>query len=439
MKINHIRIKNFRGYEDLELSLNPNFNLFIGDNGSGKTAILEALTVAIGSFFLGIRGASARGFHKEDIRIATFEHSEEYQFPVEVEAKGEVALKNISWIRTLNTKEQNDKKRNRTTSRYANEIKDIAHKIDSAVRKGEAINLPILVYYATGRLFDIARDTDELSKEKQEKMQISSRFRAYERSLEAKSTHKKFQKWFRGKELSRIQKGGSSDINLDVVKKTIIRSIPGCINVFHEFDPDKHQGLKIELEDGRILPFNSLSDGTRNFFAIIADMAYMCITLNPHLKERALEETGGVVLIDELDLHLHPEWQRKIITVLRDTFPKIQFIATTHSPFLIQETGKEQLIILKNSKVLKITSAANLSIEDIAEELQFVENPQWGKLRQEMFEKAREYYMAVKKGNDTPEMKAELDEAMKPFAIDTAFYAIVEQEKIIQNYNKYKK
>lgn len=434
MKVNHIRIKNFRGYDDLEISLNPNFNLLIGDNGSGKTAILEALTVAISSFFLGIRGASARGFHKGDIRIATYEHSEEYQFPVEVEAHGTVNNEPVSWLRTLDTSYDKDKQ-NRTTSKYANSIKNIASRIDNAVRKGENYTLPLLVYYATGRLFDIARDTEEGTKMKQEKLQISSRFRAYDRSLEAKSTHKKFQNWFRGKELSRIQKGGS-DTNLEIVKRTIINNLPGCINVYYEFDPDKPHGLKIELEDGRILPFNSLSDGTRNFFAIIADMAFMCVTLNPHLKEKALEETEGVVLIDELDLHLHPEWQRKIIKALRDTFPKVQFIATTHSPFLIQETGKGQLIILKNSKVHKISSAANLSIEDIAEELQYVQNPQWGKLRQEMFEKAREYYQAVKEGKDTPEMKEELDISMKPFALDTAFYAIVEQEKIIQEYNK---
>jgi len=122
--------------------------------------------------------------------------------------------------------------------------------------------------------------------------------------------------------------------------------------------------------------------------------------------------------------------------ILKDTFPNIQFVVTTHSPFLIQETGRDQLIILKDSQIHKITSAANLSIEDIAEELQLVENPQWSKSRQDMFQKAKEYYKAVKEERDTPEMKAILDEAMKPFALDTAFYAIVEQEKIIQKYNK---
>lgn len=432
MKINNIRIKNFRGYEDLEVNLNPNFNLFIGDNGSGKTAILEALTVAIGSFFLGIRGANARGFHKKDIRIATFPDHQEYQFPVEIEAQGIVNNEKIDWLRKL------EGEGNRTTSKDAYKIKSISSSLDSLVRKGEPINLPLLIYYATGRLFDVARDSDETEEEKKDKKVISSRFRAYDRSLEAKSTHKKFQKWFRDKQLSQAVRK-TEDTGFDLVKKSIIQSLPNCKDIFFEFDKAKMYGLKVETKDGRILPFNSLSDGTRNFFAIIADMAYMCITLNPHLKERALEETEGVVLIDELDLHLHPEWQRKIITVLRETFPKVQFIATTHSPFLIQETGEGQLIILKNSRVSKITSAANLSIEDIAEELQYVENPQWGKLRQEMFEKAREYYKAVKEGKDTPEMKAELDEAMKPFALDTAFYAIVEQEKIIEEYKKSKK
>jgi predicted ATP-binding protein involved in virulence len=431
MNIKHIKIQNFRGYENFELELDSKFNLFIGDNGSGKTAILEALTVAIGSFFLGIRGVNSRSIYKKDIRIAAFEYHEEYQFPVIVEATGILNQENVSWKRSL----EGDK--NRTTTKYTKELKEFSSRIDGMIRSGENINLPLLAYYATGRLFNVARDTEELNTEKKEKVQIASRFRAYNTSLQAQSNYKQFQRWFRGKELAKIQKG-RSDINFELVKKTIIKNLPNCINIFHEFDPDKPKGLKIELDDGRILPFNSLSDGTRNFFSIVADMAYMCITLNPHLEEAALEQTAGVVLIDELDLHLHPEWQRKIIDVLKNTFPKIQFIATTHSPFLIQETGQEQLIILKNSAIDKITSAANLSIEDIAEELQNVENPQWSKPRQEMFEKAKVYYQAVKEEKDTAEMKAELDKAMKPFALDTAYYALVEQEKIIQEYNKSK-
>lgn len=434
MQLDNIIIKNFRGYKELNLDLDPNFNLIIGDNGSGKTAILEALTVAISAFFLGIKGVNSIGFRKKDIHIATYGDNEEYLFPVFVEATGIIYNSSkITWQRVLN----GPIPANRTLQKKAETIKNIALQVDSDVRNGKSINLPLLIYYATGRLFDIARDTDSIDKESKEIRAISSRFRGYNRCLDAKSTHKQFQNWFKRKELSILQKR-SSDVNFELVKKTIINSLPNCVDIYTEFNPDKPQGLKIVLEDGRILPFNSLSDGTRNFFTIVADMAYKCVTLNPHLKERALIDTEGVVLIDELDLHLHPEWQRIIIKILRDNFPKIQFIATTHSPFLIQETGQGQLIILKNNSIHKITSGINLSIEDIAEELQHVINPQWSKSRQNMFEKAKIYYKAIKEGNATPKLKQDLDHAMKPFALDTAFYAIIEQEKIIAEYKKNK-
>ncbi|MCK5538304.1 MAG: AAA family ATPase [Bacteroidales bacterium] len=430
MKINSINLENFRGYKILNLDLHPNFNLIIGDNGSGKTALLEGITVAMGAFFLGIKNISSRHILSKDIHIKTFDDNEEYIFPVKITANGEINQEFIEWSRELNGI------KNRTTSINANSIKLYSQNLDNLARTGEDVNLPLLAYYATGRLFDKARSIAK-SKNK-ENYQIASRFRAYERCLEAKSTYKHFVKWYKGKELSKIQKN-THDIKLETVKNAIISNIPNCDNIFYEFDPDKQQGLKMQLKDHRTLPFTSLSDGTRNYFAIIADIAYKCVTLNPHLKDLALRKTEGVVLIDELDLHLHPEWQRKIIHSLRETFPNVQFITTTHSPFLIQETANEQLIVLKDCNIDAISSGINLSIEDIAEELQKVKNPQWSKSRQKMSEIASKYYKAVKSGNDTPEMKQELDEAMKPFAKDTAFYSILEQEKIKTEYKKQNK
>jgi len=426
MKIDRIKINNFRGFgEELDLTLDSSLNLFIGDNGSGKTAILEALTVAIGSFFLGINGQDSRGISKKDIHIASHEHSEEYIFPVTVHAEGTIfGTKVEPWTRSRAGIDNN------TTRKEASSIMKIAQDIDSRVRKGESVDLPLLIYYATGRLFDVASEPEENAKEIAERP-ISSRFRAYKRCLEAKSTFKAFEKWFKGKELAGSRKNGS-DLNLNIVKKAVVGGLPDCTDIYYEFDPDKPQGIKIVLEDGRTLPFNLLSDGTRNFFAIIADMAYKCITLNPHFGENALAETAGVVLIDELDLHLHPAWQRLIIKVLRTTFPNIQFFVTTHSPFVIQEIAQGKVVILKGNKLHKIVEGVNLSIEDIAEGLQDVVNPQWSIPRQEMFEIAGQYYKAVKEGKATPAMKTELDKAMKPFANDTAFYAIMEQERIIR-------
>ena len=79
---------------------------------------------------------------------------------------------------------------------------------------------------------------------------------------------------------------------------------------------------------------------------MVADIARRACLLNPHLGGAVLEETPGIVLIDELDLHLHPKWQRRIIGDLRRTFPKIQFIATTHSPQLIGQVKPDEILLL---------------------------------------------------------------------------------------------
>ena len=431
MRINNIHIKNFRGYEDLNVEFKSNFNLIIGDNGSGKTAVLEALTIAMGSFFLGIRNVETKGISPNDIRIATFEYSEEYQFPVKITTKGKINNIQLVWERALNGL------KNRTTSVNAKAIKDHAEMLDNSISIGENINLPLLGYYATGRLFQEGYEKINTEKNDEKRKPISSRFRAYDRCLEAISTHQKFQNWFRDKEISRIQKR-TEDLSLSLVQEAVINNLPNCKNFYFEFDPDKPQGLKVEFSDGRILPFQSLSDGTRNFFALLSDIAYKAITLNPHLKENVLKETEGIVLIDELDLHLHPEWQKRIVESLKNTFPKVQFICTTHSPFIIQATEPNELLIIKNNNIRENSSGVNLSIEDIAEIHQKVENPQWSKKREALYQLAPKYYEAIKNDTLTNKLKEDFDTAVKPFTMDTALFSIIEEEKILREYLKNK-
>jgi predicted ATP-binding protein involved in virulence len=423
MRINKLHIENFRGYKNLDLSLHKGFNLIIGDNGSGKTAILEALNIAMGSFFLGIRNTKTRNILHNDVHISSSEFSEEFAWPVSVKAEGVFNDEPLIWKRELTSFKSS------TLIRDAKGIKDKATELDAQVRKGEAVDLPILAYYATGRLFNEAKASNVLNK----KIQIGSRFRAYDKCLEAKSTFKQFLNWYKSKELSKIQKG-ESDLSYSIVKDTIVHNIPNCKNIYFEFDEDKPQGLKIEMNDGRTLPFLYLSDGVRNFFALIADIAYKCVILNSHLKEKVLEKTKGIVLIDELDLHLHPDWQKKIVLSLRNTFPSIQFVASTHSPFLIQEA--EYLIKLKDNAIESLTSAVDMSIEDIAEEIQEVVNPQWSEKRQKMFSLAKEYYRALKAGEDVKLLKIELNKAMIPFSQNTAFHAIIEQKRLSDESNQ---
>ncbi len=96
--------------------------------------------------------------------------------------------------------------------------------------------------------------------------------------------------------------------------------------------------------------FKNLSDGQRIVLTLVGDLVRRAATLNPHLADRVIQETSGVVLIDELDLHLHPKWQRHVAQDLKNTFPNIQFIATTHSPQLIGETPTEEVIPLSDGE-----------------------------------------------------------------------------------------
>lgn len=419
MRIESLYLRNFRGFEEIRIPFDGQFNLVIGDNGSGKTAILEALTVAMGSLFLGIRNADSRHIREADIRLLATEFSEEQQFPVVVLAEGEVGGQRLSWKRELNSLASG------TLSRDAKEIKNLGEEFDRAIRAGEPTTMPVLAFYSTGRLW---KDLIERKRSDGAKREISSRLRAYESCLQATSTFKIFLRWFRGKELSSLRTK-KEEIGFALIRDLVTRNLPNCRGVYFEFDPDKIQGLKIETEDGRTLPFEYLSDGARNMFALLADIAYRCIILNPHLEENSLRLTPGVVLIDELDLHLHPAWQKKIVSSLKSTFPSIQFITTSHSPFIIQETENGQLIKLKENQV-SVSGANQLSIEDIAEYDQAVENPQWSDKKKDLYDAARRYFTSLANGDDDESLKFEVSELVKPYSQNPAFDAFIEQMKL---------
>ncbi|UVM28915.1 AAA family ATPase [Pseudomonas sp. B21-021] len=96
-----------------------------------------------------------------------------------------------------------------------------------------------------------------------------------------------------------------------------------------------------------VLKVSQLSDGIRNIVALAADIAYRCVKLNPHLGSAASYQSRGVVLIDEVDMHLHPAWQQTVIPDLLNAFPKIQFIVTTHSPQVLTSVPAHCIRVLQ--------------------------------------------------------------------------------------------
>ena len=421
MRLTSATIRNFRGIEELELDFDPRLNLLIGDNGSGKTAILEALTIAVGSLFIGFRDVPSRGIINDEVR---FTKQQEFAYPVTIQAFAEVdECQQIRWKREKNSQ------RGSTTHRNAADLKHFGKELDRQVRSGESVNLPLISYFSTVRLSVQAKERKK-KKSSGPVKELGSRFRGYKESLDVRSNFPRFLRWFRDKELSQLQKK-QPDLLFEQVRKAICTSLPVARQVYYDFDPDTSRGLTVELKDGRVLPFDYLSDGMRNYVAIVADIAHRCALLNPHLGENALTQTEGIVLIDELDLHLHPAWQKSVLNSLLTTFPNVQFILTTHSPFLIQETEEGQLIQLKNCRVESISGGNQLSIEDIAEYKQGVANPQWSGKREAVYTASKNMLSKLAAGEPvTTEEEEAFAEKMKPYSVHPGFEALLEMKKL---------
>ena len=172
-------------------------------------------------------------------------------------------------------------------------------------------------------------------------------------------------------------------------------------------------------------------------FAMVADIARRAAILNPQFNEKAPAETPGIVLIDEIDLHLHPSWQRRVVDDLRRTFPRMQFIATTHSPFIIQSLRQGELVDLRKYVPGEYVPGEYVerSIEDIVEDVMGIEVPQRSKRFQQMFDAAKEYYKVLQEAEGaSPEKKRELeqrlDELTEPFSDDVAYHAFLKMERI---------
>lgn len=336
MRIDRLEVKNFKGFEHKIIDFSPQFNVLTGDNGSGKTAVLDALAVGIGALLLGFDGINTRPIRDHEVRQVSDTKSQRTkhhkQYPVEVHCLGTIRdSETISWKRRINTTT------GRTTRQNANEIAQYAGQLQEQARKGEPVVLPLLSYYSTARLW-------LQKKEKVKTVKRASSTIGYIDCLETANAEKVLKAWIKTMTIAERQRKTPVDL-LEGLKEAVKNGLKEerCEDVYFDVETD---GLLVTFTNGKILPYHFLSDGLRNMLLMIADIAYRAGELNSHLGKRAVLETPGVVLIDELDLYLHPNWQRRVVNNLRETFPKIQFITTTHSPFIIQSMPKGELIDL---------------------------------------------------------------------------------------------
>ncbi|MCD7825393.1 MAG: AAA family ATPase [Clostridiaceae bacterium] len=355
--LDSINIKNYRCFEEANIDFEEGVTLIVGKNGAGKTTLLDAVAVSISTFLIGIDGGVSRSIMKEDARYE-FHDLEgtidpQHQFPVSIDGNGNWLDKNfIQWNRTLNSAN------GKTTIKDAVKLTDIAKSVQNLIMIGDTeLILPLLSYYGTGRLYAQKKEKRNIKSLTAFKRQVG-----YVDCMAAESNEKLMLNWFQMqtlKELQTQQKTGvlEKSVLLATVEKAICscyERISGAKKSSIMFDLDTHRlVLEFETSDGdtRRFAMDEMSDGYKNTLSMIGDIAYRMAVLNPILGEMVLEETPGIVMIDEIDLHLHPQWQQTILQDLHAIFPKIQFIVTSHAPEVINSVEREQIRILDNGKI----------------------------------------------------------------------------------------
>lgn len=357
MNLKSIKIKNYRCFKDVEIDFDNRVTLVVGKNGAGKTAILDAVAVSVGTFLLGIDGGVGRSILKDDARYEFYDLEgtidSQHQFPVEIESIGDCRKEeNVKWVRSLNS--ENGK----TTIKDAVELTSIAKKVQQQIMKGyKTLILPLISYYGTGRLYAQKKEKRNIKSLTEFRRQVG-----YVDCMAAESNEKLMLNWFQTQTLKSLQKQQKTGvleppILLKTVEKAICRCyerISGSKNASISFDLDTHR-LMLEFEttegDAQKFAMDEMSDGYKNTLSMIGDIAYRMAVLNPMLGEQVLERTPGIVLIDEIDLHLHPQWQQTILSDLQAIFPKIQFIVSSHAPAVINSISREKIRILDNGKI----------------------------------------------------------------------------------------
>ena len=441
--IQEIELFNYRQFEDKKFVLNSRMNVFAGKNGSGKTTVLEAANVVLGAylaafktyvpsrFVFNIKSTDARRKTQisDDSRILTAGAIPQYPCKVSCKAAWNIDYESIGFQRVLLKQDGRTKFGGKNPMQQT--VIEWESKIANADHSDEDVILPLVLYLSSARLW---KDGNKRTV----KTGVLSRTDAYSHCLDAQH----------GLDIAFRY--------IDTLKAVAVEENDGKIFPAYEvilwavneaFRDELKSGEKIifstkyeddiialRTSEGTILPFQMLSDGYRNVIKIILDIAARMCILNPYLKEKALQETPGIVLIVEIDLSLLPTWQKRIIGILKQLFPKIQFICATHSPFIIQSLEEGELITLDQPLESEYSGE---SIEDISEDIMGVVLPQYSEKKRKIYEASKLYFEALtqaKSQEDIDRLGKRLAELEAEYSENPAYMAWVHQQYLEQKW-----
>jgi predicted ATP-binding protein involved in virulence len=355
MRIERLVLKNFRGIREMDLELNRNLTVLVGVNGAGKSSILDAVALPLSDVFQeppywrrnrssrarepsGVKNSdvlNGQSFATIQIFLQSSRKSDRPDFDLEIsrdESRGidgtaTTRLKKSTFVEQMEENLRRDQQslgsllairyipERRISGKHAAPVgRDfVAPKFgyESALLVGQGIR----------QFFDWVQKAQSAESQK---LEVS-----WKDALEM---------------LKNGERPPGADPHLFAARKAIADFMHG-------------KGLYFSVEDkaffvhknGLAMSINQLSDGEKSLLALVGDVTHRLSLTHPHLAEsdRLLNEAEAVVMIDEIELHLHPQWQRMVVPRLVETFPNVQFIITTHSPQVLGEVHSENIVLLE--------------------------------------------------------------------------------------------
>lgn len=323
MRLMNLNLNNFKGFESCNLDINGKTTIIFGVNGTGKTSILEAVNYLCWNWLYRLNPAQGTAFKSLENKLVHFGTSK-------LEISGVFEFAGETFVL----------KKEYTKARPGKGAAVSAHKklYDAFINhfmvayEDEDKNIPIFVNYGTNRsVLDIPlriRNKHQFSK-----------WTALERANENKLDYRTFFEWFRNQEdyeaeiIREKQDFSYTDIPLQCVREAVQAMLPE----FGKLQVKRNPLRLVATKNGIEYSVEQLSDGEKCTLALMGDLARRLALANQNLENPL--EGEGLVLIDEIELHMHPSWQRKVLPILSETFPNIQFLVTTHSPQVLGEVS----------------------------------------------------------------------------------------------------
>ena len=438
MKIKSIEITNFRGFEYQKKSLNKDICVVIGNNTAGKTTLLKALQIGLGAFIQSmdslpggkayLRNFSATDVFKKydsekkdylsnkanpSIHLEAQVYSNDYEDGVLKTS----SFEDISWTRKFKGTKTSH------TQQDAGQIIDFVQKIERSrnEKKHNAV-LPLLLSFGAKRTSD-----SQLHNRGKAKERLSRVAKAYKLALHDKVDYEGAQNW-----LKHYDKDIADGKEFVGTREAFFDALHKAIPALSEIDFDRGEIEAVVSVTGHEPSRHHLSymsDGLQSMVNIVSEIAHRCIELNGFLGNRSVSETPGVVIIDEVDLYLHPRWQRHVLKDLHEAFPKIQFIVSTHSPFIVQSLDNNNCLISFDNDVLNGGEPFREGLEDIAQNRMGLKQKIRSKKFEEMERAAEDFFDALDNNRDNVNvLKGNLDRLEAEFSDDPAYMALIRSE-----------